>query len=77
MRSLSRHFVLQIPILLYQVDHGEEIIIDEFTYTVMTDYLRRIHQIAKDETWSANGMTKMILIEDAHDEYERSKTKII
>lgn len=51
------------------------IIIDEFTYDMITDYLRQVHIIQKDEKMPANESTKMILIEDAKDEYERNKNK--
>lgn len=53
----------------------EEIILDEFTYLVITDYLRRVHFIHKDEKVPANEATKMILIEDAREEYLRNKDK--
>lgn len=53
----------------------EDIIIDEFTYNMITDYLRQVHTIVKDEKIPANETTKMILIEDAREEYERNKNK--
>lgn len=54
---------------------SEEVLIDEFTYSVIMDYLRKAHFIKKDETVPANESTKMILIEDAREEYERNKKK--
>ena len=39
------------------------------------DYLRQVHSIEKDERMPANKSTKMILIEDAKEEYERNKNK--
>lgn len=62
-------------ILLYQVVNNESVIIDEFTYNIIMDYLRQTHVIQKDEKVPANETTKMILIEDARDEYERNKNK--
>lgn len=53
----------------------DEIIIDEYTYTVIMDYLRQVHAIEKDEKIPANESTKMILIEDAREEYEKNKHK--
>lgn len=53
----------------------EDILIDEFTYNIMTDYLRKVHNIAKDEKIPANEATKMILIEDDREEYHRSQNK--
>lgn len=52
-----------------------EIILDEFTYLVITDYLRKVHFIQKDEKVPANEATKMILIEDAREEYLRNKDR--
>lgn len=62
-------------ILLYQVIGGEPIIIDEFTYNMITDYIRQVHIIHKDEQLPANETTKMILIEDALEEIELNKNK--
>ncbi|MDE6760584.1 MAG: hypothetical protein K2J90_07860 [Lachnospiraceae bacterium] len=53
----------------------EDVIIDEFTYNMIMDYLRQMHDIKKDEKKPANESTKMILIEDAREEYERNKNK--
>ena len=53
----------------------EEIIIDEFTYNTIMDYLRNVHNIYKDEKMPANESTKMVLIEDDRDEYLRNKNK--
>ena len=53
----------------------ESIIIDEFTYNVIMEYLRQVHIIHKDEKMPANNTTKMILIEDDREEYERNKNK--
>lgn len=62
-------------ILLRQVIDDEPVIIDEFTYNIIMDYLRQVHTIVKDEKTPANETTKMILIEDAREEYERNKNK--
>lgn len=39
------------------------------------DYLRQVHGIRKDEKMPANETTKMILIEDEREEYNRNKNK--
>ena len=62
-------------ILLYQVIDNQPVIIDEFTYNVIMDYLRQVHIIHKDEKIPANNTTKMILIEDDREEYEKNKNK--
>lgn len=63
-------------IVLYQIcGHDEPVIIDEFTYNLITDYLRQVHAIQKDEKIPANQTTKMILIEDDREEIERNKNK--
>lgn len=59
--------------LLFQIIADEMVVIDEFTYNMITDYLRQVHIIYKDEKIPANESTKMILIEDAREEIERNK----
>lgn len=51
-------------IVLCQTINDESVIIDEFTYNMIMDYLRQVHCIYKDEKMPANETTKMILIED-------------
>lgn len=62
-------------VLLCQVVNNQMVVIDEFTYNMIMDYLRQVHMILKDEKMPANESTKMILIEDAREENERSKTR--
>lgn len=62
-------------IILYQEINDEPVIVDEFTFNVITDYLRKSHIIHKDEKIPANETTKIILIEDAREEIERNKNK--
>jgi len=62
-------------ILLYQVIDNDEVIIDEFTYNVIMDYLRQVHIIHKDEKIPANETTKIILIEDDREEQLKNKNK--
>lgn len=59
--------------LLFQVVEQEPVIIDKSTYEQITDYIRQIHNIQKDEKMPANETTKMILIEDDREELERNK----
>lgn len=42
--------------------------IDECTYEILVDYLRRVHFLEKNVAIPANESTKMVLIEDARDE---------
>ena len=66
-------------IVLYQQVESDElhddIVIDEYTYEMIVNYLRRSHFIIKDEKVPANETTKMVLIDDAREEYERNKSK--
>lgn len=59
--------------ILCQTVNEEPVIIDAYTYIVITDYLRQVHGIPKDEKLPANESTKMILIEDDRAEMERAK----
>lgn len=62
-------------IFLCQVIDNQVVVIDEFTYNTIMDYLRQVHMLVKDDKIPANESTKMILIEDAREENERNKTK--
>lgn len=53
----------------------ENVVIDEFTYSVIVDYLSMAHGIQRDFKVPANESTKLILIEDAKEEYERTLNK--
>ena len=55
--------------------HLEPIVIDEYTYNVIVDYICKSHFIERDLKRPANNSTKMVLIEDARDEIERNKNK--
>ena len=55
--------------------NDEEVVIDEYTYTLIMDYIRKVHFIEKDERMPANNTTKMILIEDALDELKANENK--
>lgn len=62
-------------IILWQLIDDQEVVIDEYTYNIIMDYLRQIHNIIKDEKRPANESTKMILIEDAREELQRNRNK--
>ena len=62
-------------ILLYQEIDGESVIIDEYTYNMIVNYICKSHFIERDLKRPANNSTKMVLIEDARDEIERNKNK--
>ena len=66
---------LGISINKKTITRYDEVIIDKNTYELIMDYLRQVHGIQKDEKIPANNTTKMILIEDALEELERSKNK--
>lgn len=60
-------------IFLKQVIDNEPVIIDEYTYNMIMDYICKAHFIERDLKRPANNSTKMILIEDAREEIERNK----
>ncbi len=62
-------------VFLYQDIENQPVIIDESTYDRMMNYICQVHMIQRDNKLPANESTKMILIEDARDEYERNKNK--
>lgn len=74
--DLSKFQVMQKKedgtVLLFQAVGNRPVIIDEFTYEVITDYLRSVHMIPKDDRLPANDSTKMILIEDAREELRQN-----
>ena len=74
--DLSKFQVMQKQedgtVLLFQAIDNCPVIIDEFTYEVITDYLRQVHMIPKDDRLPANNSTKMILIEDAKEELKKN-----
>ena len=53
----------------------EPVIIDEYTYNMIVDYICKSHFIERDLKRPANNSTKMVLIEDARDEQNRNKNK--
>ena len=62
-------------ILLYQEIDGEPVIIDEYTYNIIIDYLCKSHFIERDLKIPMTKSAKMILIEDAREEMEANKNK--
>lgn len=69
---------------LYQKEGSEDIVmydeendidIDEYTYLVIADVLRKMHGFKRNDQLPANESTKQILIDDARDEYNRNKNK--
>lgn len=62
-------------ILLYQEIDGESVIIDEYTYNIIIDYLCKSHFIERDLKIPMTKSAKMILIEDAREEMEMNKNK--
>lgn len=62
-------------VVLSQINNNHKIIIDKSTYEIITDYIRKVHGIYKDEKIPGNESTKMILIEDDREEISRNKNK--
>nr|DAF93898.1 MAG TPA: hypothetical protein [Siphoviridae sp. ctZd434] len=56
-------------------DPENDIEIDEYTYLVIADVLRKMHGLKRDNKLPANESTKMILIEDDREAYEMNKNK--
>ena len=56
-------------------DSENDIEIDEYTYLVIADVLRKMHGLKRNDKIPANESTKMILIEDDREDYERNKTR--
>lgn len=80
-QNIFRRFFNGIKNIIRNVCHRQETLqytnslIDEETYHKMVDYLRQAHGILKDEKMPANESTKMILIEDARDEFQMAQAK--
>lgn len=64
--------------------HGDEVVlwnkdtdvyIDKFTYLKITDILRKVHGLIRDNPKPENEITKQILIEDAFIEREQNKNR--
>lgn len=69
---------------LYQKNNSKDVImhdtennisIDEYTYLVIADVLRKIHGLKRNDQLPANESTKQILIDDARNEYNLNKNK--
>jgi len=53
----------------------DTIIIDEFTYLLIIEYLRTMHYLKRNNEIPGNETTKRILIEEAKEQYELNKNK--
>ncbi len=60
-------------VVLY--DRDNEIIINEYVYTMIVSILREIHKINRNNEVPGTTSTKLALIEDARDEYNINKNK--
>jgi hypothetical protein len=67
--------LLQIKPKYYDEVIKEKIIIDQYTYSLIADYLRKIHGLKRNDQMPANESTKQVLIEDAMEEYMLNKDK--
>lgn len=59
----------------YIYDKKNDILIDEFTYMMMIEYIRKMHNLKRNNQIPANNSTKMALIEDDREDYFRNKDK--
>ena len=62
-------------LLLFQNIGDDQVVIDEYTYGVIIDYLCKSHFIERDLKNPLNNTTKMIFIEDALEELNRAPEK--
>lgn len=69
---------------LYRKEDSEQIVlrdtesgidIDEYTYLTIADVLRNMHGLTRNSQLPANESTKLLLIEDAREEYFRNKDR--
>ena len=60
-------------LILYHPD--DNIVVDEFTYLLITEVLRKIHGLKRNNQLPGNETTKRILIEDAKEEYLANKNR--
>lgn len=60
-------------IILYDVKNGVKI--DEYTYLTMTDAIRKIHGLQRNNQLPGNETTRKILIEEDRENYELNKNK--
>lgn len=60
-------------VILYDIEH--DVTIDEYTYLLIVAIIRKIHGLSRNNELPGNETTKRILIEDAKEEYMRSKDR--
>lgn len=60
-------------VVLY--DKTNDITINEYIYTMITSTLREIHKLKRNDENPGNNSTKMVLIDDAREEYASNKNK--
>lgn len=60
-------------ILMY--DSESNLIIDEYTYLIIADVLRKMHGLKRNNELPGNEATKQILIDEAREKYETNKNK--
>lgn len=58
--------------LAQHIDNNQ-VIIDEYTYSLITDFLRKMHGYKRNSQIPANESTKQILIDDDREAYELNK----
>lgn len=60
---------------LEQYIDGDRVVIDEYTYILITDYLRKVHFIEKDEKMPGNDYAKEVQIMLAKQDYLKNQQK--
>lgn len=68
---------LQENVLIQVIDKENYIQIDRVIYKRIVDVLRKMHKLKRNDEVPGNESTRLILIEDARDEYEENKNKPI
>lgn len=60
-------------IVLY--DKASDILIDRSIYQIMVDYIRKVHNLTRNVERAMNETTKIVLLEEAQEQYEMNKDK--
>lgn len=58
---------------IFMYDSEKDIVIDEYTYLLIAEVLRKMHGLKRNNQLPANETTKLILIEDDREAYEINK----
>lgn len=56
-------------------DENDNIIIDRSIYEIIVEYLRKLHNLKKNEERAMNETTRLVLLEEAKEQYENADNK--